>query len=105
LLAVPHPALEAAVRSLGSLDAKIVVDATNPITPDLSGLSVGWKDSAAEQVARLAPGARVVKAFNTVGSNVMANPLFDGRKAFLPVVGDDAAAKRTVLELANAIRR
>src|SRR5262249_12744650 len=62
VLAVPWPALTAAVKELGSLAGKIVVDAINPLTSDFS-LAIGHNDSAGETVARLAPGARVVKAF------------------------------------------
>ena len=64
VLAVPWAALSAVLKSLGSLVGKIVVDATNPLAPDMS-LAIAYNDSAAETVARLAPGARVVKAFNT----------------------------------------
>jgi hypothetical protein len=45
----------------------------------------------------------VVKAFNTVGIQVMADPEFGGRQAMLTVCADDAAARRAVIELAAAI--
>jgi len=64
VLAAPWAALSAVVKSLGSLAGKIVINTTNPLAPDMS-LSIGHDDSAAETVARLAPGAHVVKAFNT----------------------------------------
>ena len=59
-LTVPWPAVDSGLKALGTLAGKIVIDATNPLTPDFS-LAVGHTDSAGETVARLAPGARVVK--------------------------------------------
>lgn len=103
LLAVPFGAVAEAVEALGPLAGKIVVDATNPILPNLGGLSVGRDDSAGETVARLAPAAKVVKAFNTIGAAVMADPAFGGRPALLTVCGDDDAAKGAVIGLAKEI--
>ena len=51
-------------------------------------------------MARLAQGARVVKAFNTTGANNMADSRYPGGKLMMPVAGDDAAAKQTVMTLA-----
>src|SRR5262249_28703523 len=59
-LTVPWPAAQEALRSAGELRGKIVLDCTNPLKPDLSGLTVGYTTSGAEQVAAWAPGARVV---------------------------------------------
>ncbi|MBV8753780.1 MAG: NADPH-dependent F420 reductase [Hyphomicrobiales bacterium] len=100
VLAVPWPALAATVKSLGSLDGKIVVDATNPLAPDMS-LATGHSDSAGETVARLAPGARVVKAFNTTGANNMADSGYGGGKLMMLAAGDDAQAKAAVMSLAK----
>src|SRR5271169_6031979 len=55
-----------ALRSLGSLAGKVVIDVTNPLTPDYMGLTVGFSSSAAEEIAKAVPGAELVKAFNTV---------------------------------------
>jgi 8-hydroxy-5-deazaflavin:NADPH oxidoreductase len=104
VLATPWgDATRQAIESAGNLSGKIVIDCTNPVKPDLSGLEVGHDTSAAEQVAGWAKGAKVCKAFNTVGFNVMANPNFQGRKAVMFVCGDDAAAKKVVLQLASDI--
>jgi len=102
VLAVPWPALADAVAGLGSLAGKIVVDAINPLAPDMS-LAIGHDDSAGETVARLAPGARVVKAFNTTGANNMADSSYDRGKLMMPVAGDDAEAKGVVMSLASEL--
>jgi predicted dinucleotide-binding enzyme len=103
VLATPWSATEAAIGSAGDLGGKILVDCTNPLKPDLSGLTHGHDTSGGEQVARWAPGAKVVKAFNTVGFNIMANPELDGRRAVMYVAGDDAGARRTVARLAEEL--
>jgi len=103
LLAVPWPAAERAIRAAGDLTGKIVVDCTNPLKPDLSGLALGYSDSAAECIARWAAGAKVCKAFNTTGADNMANPTFGDRTAAMFVCGDDPAAKQVVLAMTKAI--
>ena len=103
LLATPWPATREILEGVGSLAGKVLIDATNPLLPMLAGLEYGTTTSGAEQVEAWAPGARVVKAFNTIGFNVMANPSFGGAKAVLFYCGDDAAAKAQVGELASAI--
>jgi predicted dinucleotide-binding enzyme len=100
VLAVPWPALNAVVKSLGSLAGKIVVDAINPLKADFS-LAIGHNDSAGETVARLAPGALVVKAFNTKGANNMEDSRYGTGKLMMPIAGDDAQAKATVSSLAT----
>ena len=87
VLAVPWSALATVVKGLGSLAGKVVIDAINPLTPDRS-LAVGHNDSAGETVARLAPGARVVKAFNTTGANNMADSRYSGGKLLMLVASD-----------------
>jgi predicted dinucleotide-binding enzyme len=100
LVSTPWVAAQQVIESLGNLSGKIVIDVLNPLLPDLSGLALGTTTSAAEQVAQWAPGARVVKAFNTIGFNIMADPSFGANKALLFYCGDDAAAKQTVKSLA-----
>jgi predicted dinucleotide-binding enzyme len=102
VLALPWGALATAIPGLGSLAGKIVIDATNPLAADMS-LALGHNDSAGETVARLALGARVVKAFNTTGANNMADSRYDGGKLMMPIAGDDAKAKATVMSLANEL--
>ncbi len=96
VLTVPWPAAEEAIRDCGDLAGKILVDCTNPLAPDLKGLTVGLTTSAAEQVAGWAPGAKVVKAFNTIGAIDFGNADFGGVQADGFYCGDDAAAKSVV---------
>ena len=100
VFAVPWKAARDAVQSAGQLAAKIVIDCTNPFAPGLTGLDVPAGGSGAEEVASWAPGARVVKAFNTTGFNIMANPAFPEGPATMFYCGDDASAKRAVHGLA-----
>jgi len=99
-LTVPWPAAQDALRSAGDLRGKILFDCTNPLKPDLSGLAVGEKVSGAEQVAAWAPGARVVKIFNTTGFPNMANPEYREGRSMMLYCGDDAQAKKVAAQLA-----
>jgi len=103
VLATPWSAAEAAVRAAGDLRGKTVIDCTNPLKPDFSDLDVGLNTSGAEQVARWAKGAKVFKAFNTTGSNNMADPVINGIRTVMFVCGDDETAKPVVMQLATDI--
>jgi 8-hydroxy-5-deazaflavin:NADPH oxidoreductase len=100
LLAFPWTVTQDVLASLGSLSGKILLDCINPISSDLKRLEVGFSTSAAEQVAAWAPGARVVKAFNTVSNSSMADPRFHGERAAMFYCGDDEPAKAVVRSLA-----
>jgi 8-hydroxy-5-deazaflavin:NADPH oxidoreductase len=103
VLATPWSAAEAAVRAVRDWRGKVLVDATNPLTEDISGLALGHTTSGGEEVARWAPGAAVVKAFNTIGSMHMTGTAFGAERASMFLCGDDAEAKRTVGELARQL--
>jgi len=102
LLATPWEATEAALRSAGSLAGKTLIDATNPLL-NLDGLTLGTTTSGGEQVAGWAQGAKIVKAFNTVGYNIMADPKFSAGNAVLFYCGDDTDAKQTVRKLTEEL--
>jgi predicted dinucleotide-binding enzyme len=103
ILAVPYGAVAGIAQSLPDWQGRILVDATNPLAPGLAGLSVGTTTSGAEELAKLARGARVVKAFNTTGAENMADTRYPGGAPFMPVCGDDAEARRRVMALATLI--
>ena len=103
LLAMPWNATQPVLEGLGNLAGKTLIDATNPLLADLSGLDAGTTTSGAEKVAAWSRGAKVVKAFNTVGANIMANPSFGVDRPVLFYCGDDAKAKQTTKQLAEEI--
>lgn len=102
VLAVPWPAVPEALKQAGDLSGRIVIDATNPLAKDYA-LAVGTTDSGGETVARLAKGAKVVKAFNTTGAHNMADATYPEGQLMMPIAGDDKAAKDVVARLAADI--
>jgi predicted dinucleotide-binding enzyme len=102
VLAVQGAAAVELVTSLAAqLEGRVLVDATNPLEPGGSGpaLFVGTTDSLGERVQRAAPGARVVKAYNTVGNGLMVDPQLPGGPPTMFLAGDDADAKERVAGL------
>ena len=100
VLAVPWGAAQAVVTAAGPWMGQVLIDATNPIAPGLQ-LAVGGSTSGAELVAGWAPGARVVKAFNTTGWENMANPNYPEGPVTMFLCGDDAAARAVATRLAQ----
>ncbi len=104
MVAVPWDALPDVVRSLGDLTGKILIDPTNPRIVGDDGLRDWAHDTSNAQIAQdLAPGARVVKALNTMNWRTMVDPMATGGPVSVPVVGDDEQAKAFVVELVDAI--
>lgn len=100
VLAVPWEAVRPLLESVGDWTGRILIDCTNPITPDMQ-LAVGTTTSAAEQIAGWAQGASVVKAFNTTGWNNMVDPIYHGERITMFICGDNAEAKDIVTDLAE----
>ena len=102
ILATPYGAA-AELATKADYTGKIVVDVSNPVTEDFSGLQVGHDSSAAEEIAAAFSGARVVKAFNTVFAQHYAGDLtLGGTPIQTFVASDDENAKDTVKALASA---
>ena len=101
LFSVGYGMIKEALAAAGPIKDKIIVDCTNPVRPDLSGLSVGLTTSGAEEIAKLVPESRVVKAFNTVFAEVYHSEtrLFGSRMPSMFYCGDDIDAKTTVSRL------
>ena len=89
-----------ALRAAGDLSGKVVIDITNPLTADYMGLTIGHSTSAAEEIQKAFPKAKVVKAFNTVFAQTLAaGPSLAGETVPVYFSGDDTAAKETVKAL------
>ena len=102
ILALPYEAVAEVLAASGGLAGKIVIDITNPLTADYSGLTIGHSTSAAEEIQKLAPAARVVKAFNTIFASVLQNGgKAAGKPATVFVAGDDADARKSVAAVAE----
>ncbi|MBI1889840.1 MAG: NADPH-dependent F420 reductase [Burkholderiales bacterium] len=94
----------AALKSLGDLAGKVVIDITNPLTADYMGLTIGHDTSAAEEIAKALPGAQVVKAFNTVFAQVLAEgPELNGKRVPVFYATDSERARETVHVLIHSI--
>jgi len=98
ILAVPYASAAAVIRDYGNaLGGKAIVDITNPINPDFTGVVTPEGSSGAQEIARPPPGgAQVVKAFNTLPSDVVAAGSAEGRALDVFIAGDDAEAKVSV---------
>ena len=102
ILALPYGAMADAIAAAGDLAGKVVVDICNPVTADFQGLALGHTTSAAEEIQKLAPQARVVKAFNTLFAPLLAVDARKGKTLQVFIAGDDAPAKASVAELARS---
>ena len=102
VLALPWQVVPKVLQA-ADLNHKIVIDVTNPLTPDFSDLEIGFDTSGAEQVAQWAKGAKVFKSFNQTGWENMADPTYEGKPSLMLVCADDESAKQTVLGLVEDI--
>ncbi|HAT33999.1 MAG TPA: NADP oxidoreductase [Janthinobacterium sp.] len=102
ILAVPYSGAAAALADYGdALDGKVIIDISNPVAPDLSGLVTPGGSSGAQEIAKGAPaGAHVVKAFNTLFGHVLAK----GGRLDAFIAGDDLEAKARVSTLLDSLK-
>jgi hypothetical protein len=105
-LAVAGDAAEAALKLLGvgALEGKTVIDACNPIgggrpVNGVLPFFTPQNESLMERLQKAYPTAHFVKAFNSVGSAQMINPLFAGGRPTMFICGNDASAKKTVAQI------
>ncbi|NWG72404.1 MAG: NAD(P)-binding domain-containing protein [Parvularculaceae bacterium] len=95
VLALPWAVAEGAVKALGELEGKVVIDCMNPLTmtDGALGLDRGFTNSGAETVQSWLPRAHVVKTLNQVGAEIMANPSILAAIPVMFLAGDDVTAK------------
>lgn len=103
VLATPWDATPAALSACGDVTGKIIIDCTNPLKMGAHGLelTIGHNTSGVEQLAALAPGAHLIKAFNQTGFGNMAQPAYDEKASVMFVCGDDADSRATVCRLSS----
>jgi predicted dinucleotide-binding enzyme len=105
VLCVKGTAAEKLVERIrDSLLDKTVIDTTNPLadaapTNGVLKFFTSLDDSLMERLQRIAPQAKFVKAFNSIGSPFMVNPDFGGQKPTMFICGNDAAAKKKTSEI------
>jgi predicted dinucleotide-binding enzyme len=101
VLAIPFGAVTDVLSAYpGAFDGKVVVDVTNPVDfSTFDDLVVPADSSSAKLLQDAAPGAKVVKAFNTNFGATLATGEIGGEPTTVLVAGDDAAAKQTLVEL------
>ena len=104
ILAVPFAEVGNVASQLGSAaSGKIVIDATNALSPTMELAVDTSTTSGAEELQKKLPEARVVKAFNTTFASAMATGQINGEKLAGLVAADDAEAKTQVLGLVQEL--
>lgn len=98
LLALPWPAMETIVQNLGNLEGKVLIDISYPPIDiaDDGYYEITIDTSSAEMIQDWNPGAKVVKAFGTLGSNAIDDPSTVGGAVSVPIASDDREAKEKV---------
>lgn len=102
VLALPFPAIADVLKDTGNLQGKILIDLTNPVTPDFQDLAFGHTTSAAEKIQELAPQAIVIKAFNTIFAQLLPESARQGKNVQVFLTGDEVNAKESVATLARS---
>ena len=94
-----------ALRAADVQPAQVVIDITNPLTADYMGLTIGHSTSAAEEIAKAVPNAAVVKGFNTVFAQVLAEgaDFGAGRKVSVFLASDSGEAKKLASAMAQSM--
>ncbi len=104
IAAVPYQAeKEVADRIREVANQKIVVSISNPLNETYNGMVTSPDTSAAEELQKLLPNSKVVKAFNTTFAADFSTPVIDGKQVDAFVAGNDEEAVQTVSELVTAV--
>ncbi len=104
VLAIPYGSVEALAAEIREAAVgKVIVDTTNPLKADYSGLATAGGPSGAELLAALLPGAKVAKAFNTLFAAVQLDPNAHGAPADVLFATDDENARALLVELIDSM--
>ncbi|NEM98405.1 NADPH-dependent F420 reductase [Pontibacter burrus] len=100
--AVPYAAEKEVAEKIREVaNQKIVISIANPLNETYDGLVIAPDTSAAEELQKLLPNAKVIKAFNTTFAADFATPVIDGKQAGAFIAGNDPEALETVSELVS----
>lgn len=100
ILAVPfnaEPEIAAKIREVAN--QKIVISIANPLNETYNGLVTASDTSAAEELQKLLPNSKVIKAFNTTFAADFSTPVIDGKQSDAFIAGNDEDALQTVAEI------
>lgn len=102
VLAIPYPALDEVLDAVGSLAGKTVIDCTNAVGPGMT-LIHGHTTSAAEELQKRIPDAKVFKSFNAQGAENLRAPVYGAVPASNFFCGDDDQARQVVRQLVEDV--
>jgi predicted dinucleotide-binding enzyme len=103
VLATPWQSTEEAVRTCGNLRGKTIIDCTNPLKADFSGLEIGFSTSGGELISEWTHGADVFKAMNQIGARLMDAPSFAGTAKPVMFVCGEGKQKASVILLVEQL--
>lgn len=104
ILAVPFEAeKDIASKIIDVANQKIVISIANPLNKTFDGLVTTPDTSAAEELQKLLPNSKVIKAFNTTFAADLSTPIIDGKQVDAFIAGDDDEALQTVTELVATV--
>jgi NADPH-dependent F420 reductase len=105
VLAMPYGALDDVLKAAGDLAGKVVIDCTNAVERGPGGMALkyGHTTSAAEELQKRLPRAKVFKSFNAQGAENLAQPVYGGVAASNFFCGDDAEGRKAVKTLVEEI--
>ena len=99
VLVVPHDATDKAIKTIDKFaDEKILIDVTNAIGPEMT-YAAGCPNSASEEIQKMLPKTKVVKAFNTVFAKNQSSGKVGNQQLTAFIAGDAAEAKKTFMQL------
>ncbi len=102
ILAVPYAAEKEVVTKIKEVaNQKIVISIANPLNETYDGLVTSPGTSAAEELQKLLPNSKVIKAFNTTFAADFSTPVIDGKQADAFIAGNDEDALNTVAEIVS----
>lgn len=102
--AVPYEAEKQVAEKIREMaNQKIVISIANPLNGSYDGLVVAAETSAAEELQKLLPNSKVVKAFNTTFAADFSTPVINGQTVDAFIAGDDEDAIQTVSELVQTV--